>query len=898
MTTVPNELKININTSIPGYQKITYSPNMTDPSIEKKETGVLFNPLIKLTKSLIDSIPESIRIKEFFIPGLFSSLGYHHGVQKAINLQQAKEKGYIDNNIQITLDTLFPPNSVIYISGQPYVIVDIQWTKGDWKIDTKQKLVDFDTNQNSDPFIYAEIIREDIKTGEKQMETLPDDLIYGPNFNGLKNTKMSTVIEPTLTETTKTINQAENHSQPNTMITNDQTQQKQNKINPLQITNGPLQSQNTNTNTYPQITQQDITDLGNLEPSAEQVLKTDNKKTDFLKSYFSSKDFYNMTDAIFINSDKNTKEIIRQLLRKISVVDVQQGNHLSRAAYDATVNGLSVRENRGGGDCYFIAVADAINYYNYENQSSRIIYNNYGIGNKLFTQSYLRTLVYQYINNEYVKKNKLDNLLTIGQQNANTLNDDFENRIQDIEREGGNITPDLYLDILQEFYRNHENFFVEKPNNVPINLDKYYRPYEVVKQSGIKNYIEGPYWADELATIALANILNLNVITIEKTPDNYMRCSYGMFETTVENNWNKYLFLYYDIANNHYELITFKYIRIIPKNVNSTRKINRRSVTQQTTTISIFERKNSIIVPPLYILLLIYINVYINIPDVSNFSFLPDIIYTINVSFKSIVRKAVQNNDQQAIKTIGLFYKYFPTSRSLQRIEHDIVSSNPRNLSLITNTNTNKQPSEQSIVPVRSSTRIMNQNKTQSSNQNTELNKQQGGINSFYDNPYSNYQQPVYAEAQPVYQPPNYQYPNYQYPGTNYQYPNYYRRQLSNFNNPYLATQQIKSSDNSNIAYYITIDMELHPGTSLSPEELSHTKCIQRKNAIKKSFSNLTGTPYVIDPVYKFYPNKNKNKNKTVKNTSPQNQTNQPFYPNYPNYPNNYTRRANYYNYQ
>ena len=92
--------------------------------------------------------------------------------------------------------------------------------------------------------------------------------------------------------------------------------------------------------------------------------------------------------------------------------------------------------------------------------------------------------------------------------------------------------------------------------------------------------------------------------------------------------------------------------------------------------------------------------------------------------------------------------------------------------------------------------------------------------------------------------------------------------------------------------------MELHPGTSLSPEELSHTKCIQRKNAIKKSFSNLTGTPYVIDPVYKFYPNKNKNKNKTVKNTSPQNQTNQPFYPNYPNYPNNYTRRANYYNYQ
>ena len=29
MTTIPNELIITINTSIPGYQKIRYTPSMT-----------------------------------------------------------------------------------------------------------------------------------------------------------------------------------------------------------------------------------------------------------------------------------------------------------------------------------------------------------------------------------------------------------------------------------------------------------------------------------------------------------------------------------------------------------------------------------------------------------------------------------------------------------------------------------------------------------------------------------------------------------------------------------------------------------------------------------------------------------------------------------------------------
>jgi hypothetical protein len=62
--------------------------------------------------------------------------------------------------------------------------------------------------------------------------------------------------------------------------------------------------------------------------------------------------------------------------------------------------------------------------------------------------------------------------------------------------------------------------------------------------------------------------------------------------------------------------------------------------------------------------------------------------------------------------------------------------------------------------------------------------------------------------------------------------------------------------DESQLAYVITIDMELRPGTSLSPQELQNAKCNGKWNSIRKSWSELTGKPYVIPPIY----------NKTVKN--------------------------------
>jgi hypothetical protein len=135
---IPNELKITINTNIPGYQNIKYKPSMTLPN-DKVDNNVQFNPLVKLNSSIIDSLPNNIQLRQFFDKGLFQSLINAHGLVKQKKLSEAIKLGYVDNNIKITLETIFPSNNILYINNQPYVIVDMQWTKGDWKINKHVK---------------------------------------------------------------------------------------------------------------------------------------------------------------------------------------------------------------------------------------------------------------------------------------------------------------------------------------------------------------------------------------------------------------------------------------------------------------------------------------------------------------------------------------------------------------------------------------------------------------------------------------------------------------------------------------------------------------------------------------------------------------------------------------
>ena len=69
ITTKPNELIIELRTSIPGNQLKKFEPSMVIKNLSRNDKSVLFNPLKKLNQKTIDKVPGSLRIKQFFNTG-------------------------------------------------------------------------------------------------------------------------------------------------------------------------------------------------------------------------------------------------------------------------------------------------------------------------------------------------------------------------------------------------------------------------------------------------------------------------------------------------------------------------------------------------------------------------------------------------------------------------------------------------------------------------------------------------------------------------------------------------------------------------------------------------------------------------------------------------------------
>jgi hypothetical protein len=175
---IPNSLTIILETSIPGYQNIKFKPSMIIPNNESKT--VYFNPLQKLNKDVINKVPENIRVSEFFDKNLFNSLNNFHGIHKSLTLKEATEEGYIDNNISATLNTLFNKNNLIYLGGKPYTIFDFIWKEGDWNIDIKSYTT-LKSEDTVNPILHNTLVKEEINAGNEELKELPEEVKVGPN---------------------------------------------------------------------------------------------------------------------------------------------------------------------------------------------------------------------------------------------------------------------------------------------------------------------------------------------------------------------------------------------------------------------------------------------------------------------------------------------------------------------------------------------------------------------------------------------------------------------------------------------------------------------------------------------------------------------------------------------
>jgi hypothetical protein len=846
-TIIPNELNITINTSIPGYQKIRYNPSMTIKEISKDDNTVRFNPLIKLNQKIIDKIPESYRIKEFFNRGLFQSMLNYINTTPAKGLNQATHEGYVDNNIKITLNTIFPENSVIYIGSKPYTIADVQWTKGDWKIDTKKKKEQIDSSKISDPYLYQTIVRDEIISGEKQLTTLNSDLVYGPNYEGPKDTTAKGVVlaptgpAPPATITPATVTPSKPPIGPTGTMIIKPTPSKPSigstgtmiiKPTPSKPSIGstgtiviqPTPKQPTNYPALPPIPPEEpeILDEETNQPTKKDIIEFDylvqpekfivaGDATNLIRDVFraektkkisSTTKMYDLINTIFKISSDVVKEFINDILFKTTSAEIRTTDNLSKNAYSKSVDSMQIIHNSGGGNCFFIAVADAINYYNYYNQNSKITYGIFGRGDNSFTQMELRNIVFNFITS--LPESEInDKIINIAPFNTENLNDIFSQSLHQLELHG-EINNEKYIQIAQDIYKENDNFLVSNVYNVPIDIDEYYTPFKVIDKSQLKTYIlSSDYWANDLAITALCALLKLNIIpiSINMKKRNVNRNLKIIKEDTpqisipyINDNtykWNKYLFLYYH--DSHYELITFNYVKTEFKYDKNGFQTSYEVKNKK----AIFNKNIADDIPPIYIVFSIFGATYMSIEPESRNSF--QLLNKIMRVIESGVYSIYQTN--QYIFFYKYFKLYFPNSKlptpTLQ-LENGPSTSNSV-------TKKNRNPNSHRVL--RSATK-----------------KNIGGA-------YNNYRP--------------------------YQTPRYYSQ-------PPLVHKMIRKEenvDNVQLAYYITIDMELHPGTSLTPEEMKNYKCHQKWNSVRKAYADFTGKPYVIPPVYP---------TKTEKNNKPQ----------------------------
>jgi hypothetical protein len=810
---IPNELKITINTSIPGFQVIKYKPFMTLPN-DNTDGFVHFNPLVKLKQSVINSIPKNFQVKEFFNKGLFQSLINNHGLIETKNLVDATNEGIVDNNIKVTLDTLFPTNGLIYINKEAYVIADVQWTKGDWKIDKKiQELPNIRFNRITDPFLLSSLAKQKQMSGEEEMKKLPEDVLFGPNYSPpaqapeapLPSTP-SAPSRPSSLPPQPSMRAISTIPTPSAPPTQNLSNNQGFKLLPETAPAAPIEeSQNKYPQKYlpimpppppppsaPIIEEKEEDETENSSYETKLTNSVASNKT--VKDFFQNKSYYFMVNFMFKNMNKTSQNLINKLLVDSTNVNIKSLTNLSRVAYDKSVVNTQIYSNKGKGDCFFLAIADGINYNNrYSND--KIIYNNYGRGNMIFTQSILREIVTKYILE--MNDQTLTDLLQIGETNAELLNNELNIIKNNLEEKWGvqsdNFNDEQFMYLLEAidniYKTNDSSFLILKP--IIKTRDDLNNPFHAIKnKSEIKSYIESSnYWANTLAIDAIIYTLGLNIITI-KYDSKQNKMSVPYINTNI-SNWNKYLFLYYQ--NNHYELMTFDYI------FNTIQKRPKLEIKTTKKKIIFFDRNTKNIYPPLWLIFLIFGSYYINIlyeNEKNKFTIFPYIFDGLNNTFNKILTLP-ENEDKKTF--LKIFKSYFNPSILREKQE-----------------------------------------------------KQQGGAYITSQLPDSSY---------PSYQPYN-QYNPY----------NPYRRYNQNVNSISGSKIVDNDSSNANISYYITIDMELKKGKQLSIKDMVDIKCRQKWNTVRRNYANLRGIKYVIPPIYDNAPSRMttenvvNNKNYTKKN--------------------------------
>jgi hypothetical protein len=559
----PTRLKIKLKTNVPGFGEINYNPaKMTLTKAGEDDSNIFFNPLIKLSTAAVNRAPESIRQLQFCNKGYFASLINSLNQTPAKNLVDATNKGYIRNNIDITLRTLFPSESVIKLGGKKYTIAAVDSDSDEWHIDVKVRLEDIiNRDRITDPRLAAYATA----SADQELAALKRaGIAAGIGFQSSVPAKpiAPVPVKPVAAKSDIGLGITTPEPRQPLAITDEITPKPQLAITdekPLAITDKPITDEIA-PKVAPEVEEvEDVTPLLLQEgkPQAIELKKVpmagrnlrilDPNGPATARFRETVKQLYNMVNSIYVHSGQNYRN---------KLAPPGTNNAISPTRWADSVNSLSVKQTITDGNCFFDAISSAINQYNSklpDNNLTETIYIResdiadknsnviYGITND-FTVDSLRTVVYRYIVNNGPIKEQMFAVSTAAADDANNelarkwrvaapLNYiEYANWVRDEQsrRAGDHI---IYM-ASPPFNREQITTLAgqtdtdkaledEFTRGYAANPNRYQRPFVGLDDRRLQGYIESTnYWADTVAIRAMAEMLNICAIPIRVLTQN------------------------------------------------------------------------------------------------------------------------------------------------------------------------------------------------------------------------------------------------------------------------------------------------------------------------------------------------------------------------------------------
>ena len=170
----PNSIIFYLDTNV---YSLTFTPQMLVPGVSSSvvfiDTSYEYSNN-GITELPLDAPKETV-LTQFFLANQFElmkkrTLGNIFEMQKKLTYKEAKEDGVIDTNIELTVNTLFKDNNIIYINNKPYTIIKHKYRKGNWETDIKptEQLVGISTD-----------ITQAEKEAKEELKSIDDSLLYG-----------------------------------------------------------------------------------------------------------------------------------------------------------------------------------------------------------------------------------------------------------------------------------------------------------------------------------------------------------------------------------------------------------------------------------------------------------------------------------------------------------------------------------------------------------------------------------------------------------------------------------------------------------------------------------------------------------------------------------------------